>query len=117
MPDSKLHSYAHTERVLLRPWRIPMTADATSIMRHLTHCINGGYAAGYYSYKWAEVLAADAFTRFKKEGVMNPETGAAFRKTILSVGDGKPAAEAYRDFMGRDPNPDALLEAHGLITK
>ena len=102
---------------LLRPWRISMTADATSIMRHLTHCINGGYAAGYYSYKWAEVLAADAFTRFKKEGVMNPETGAAFRKTILSVGDGKPAAEAYRDFMGRDPNPDALLEAHGLITK
>lgn len=102
---------------LLRPWRIPMTVDATSIMRHLTHCINGGYAAGYYSYKWAEVLAADAFTRFKKEGIMNPETGAAFRKTILSVGDGKPAAEAYRDFMGRDPNPDALLEAHGLITK
>ena len=48
---------------------------------------------------------------------MNPETGAAFRKTILSVGDGKPAAEAYRDFMGRDPNPDVLLEAHGLITK
>ena len=100
---------------LLRPWRIPMTADATSMMRHLTHCINGGYAAGYYSYKWAEVLAADAFTRFKKEGIMNPATGAAFRKAVLSAGDSKPAAEVYRDFMGRDPNPDALLEAHGLI--
>ena len=99
---------------LLRPWRIAMTDDATSMMRHLTHCINGGYAAGYYSYKWAEVLAADAFTRFKKEGVMNEKTGADFRKYILSVGDGKPAAEAYRDFMGRDPNPDALLQSHGL---
>ena len=99
---------------LLRPWRIAMTADAPSIMRHLTHCINGGYAGGYYSYKWAEVLAADAFTRFKKEGVMNEKTGADFRKFILSVGDGKPAAEAYRDFMGRDPNPDALLQSHGL---
>lgn len=100
---------------LLDPWRIPMTHPSPSIMRHLTHCVNGGYAGGYYSYKWAEVLAADAFSRFAKEGVMNPATGADFRKCILSVGDGKPAAEAYRDFMGRDPNPDALLQSQGLV--
>lgn len=100
---------------LLDPWRLPMSMSAPSFMRHLTHCITGGYAAGYYSYKWAEVLSADAFTRFKKEGIMNPATGAAFREAVLSKGDSKGAAEVYRDFMGRDPNPDALLEAQGLV--
>ena len=99
---------------LLDPWRIPFTVDSPSIMRTLTHCITGGYAAGYYSYKWAEVLAADAFSRFKHEGLMNEKTGADYRACILSKGDAKPAGELYRDFMGRDPNPDALLELQGL---
>ncbi|MBQ2380690.1 MAG: M3 family metallopeptidase [Akkermansia sp.] len=100
---------------LLDPWRLPMSVSAPSFMRHLTHCITGGYSAGYYSYKWAEVLSADAFTRFKKEGIMNPATGAAFREAVLSKGDSKDAAAVYRDFMGRDPNPDALLQAQGLV--
>ncbi len=100
---------------LLDDWRLPMSVQAPSFMRHLTHCINGGYSAGYYSYKWAEVLSADAFTRFRKEGLLNPATGAAFREAVLSQGDSKSAAEVYRDFMGRDPNPDALLETQGLI--
>lgn len=100
---------------LLDPWTVPYSRTAPSIMRHLTHCINGGYAAGYYSYKWAEVLSADAFTRFAREGVLNKSTGAAFREAVLSKGDSKSAAEVYRDFMGRDPNPDALLQAQGLI--
>lgn len=100
---------------LLRPWRIASPVEGPSIMRHLTHCITGGYSAGYYSYKWAEVLAADAFTRFKKEGVMNAKTGADYRSTILKQGDSKPASEVYKDFMGRDPNPDALLQSQGLI--
>lgn len=99
---------------LLEPWRMPMTQPTPSIFRSLTHCMSGGYAAGYYSYKWAEVLAADAFTRFRKEGVMNAETGAAYRESILSKGDSKPAAALFRDFMGRDPNPDALLQIQGL---
>jgi oligopeptidase A len=79
-----------------------------------THIFAGGYAAGYYSYLWAEVLSADAFNRFENEGIFNRDTGAAYRKSILAVGGSRPALESFVEFRGREPQPDALLKSYGL---
>jgi oligopeptidase A len=84
-----------------------------------SHIFAGGYAAGYYSYKWAEVLSADAFSAFEEvrdaKGVLDAETGARFRDEILAVGGSRPAAESFRAFRGREPQVDALLRHSGMI--
>ncbi len=99
---------------MLAPYTAPFSVQAPSVMRNLMHCFQGGYAAGYYSYKWSETLSADAFLRFKQDGLFNAETGAAYRKAILEKGASVPADAAFRAFMGRDVNPDALLESQKL---
>ncbi|WP_115709313.1 M3 family metallopeptidase [Legionella sainthelensi] len=79
-----------------------------------SHIFAGGYAAGYYSYSWAEVLSSDAFSRFEEEGVLNPQTGHDFLHHILEVGSSKKAAEAYKEFRGRPATIDALLRHNGI---
>jgi oligopeptidase A len=84
-----------------------------------SHIFAGGYSAGYYSYKWAEVLSADAFAAFEEAGLENDAavraTGRRFRATVLAKGGGRHPADVYRDFRGKDPSPDALLRHNGLL--
>jgi len=94
-----------TAKVQIMPY-----IEGTAIAPSFSHIFSGGYSAGYYSYKWAEVLDADAFELFKEKGIFNKEVAESFRKNILSKGNLEDADLLYRNFRGRDPKPDALLK-------
>jgi oligopeptidase A len=79
-----------------------------------SHIFAGGYSAGYYSYKWAEVLSADAWSAFQEHGVLDPETGRRFRREVLEAGGSRPAMDSFKAFRGREPEIDALLRQEGM---
>jgi len=89
--------------------------DYNRFPNNFSHIFAGGYAAGYYSYKWAEVLSADAYSQFEENGVLDPETGMRFWKEVLAVGGSRPALESFVAFRGREPKMDALLRHNGMI--
>jgi peptidyl-dipeptidase Dcp len=89
----------------------------TGISPSFQHIFSGGYAAGYYSYKWAEVLSADVFELFRDRGIFDPETAGSLRRCILSRGGSRPPLDLFREFRGRDPDPQALLREEGLLDR
>lgn len=98
------------------PYSMPLAEDR--FLCTFAHIFAGGYAAGYYSYKWAEVMSADAFSAFEDVGLDNEEqvkkVGMKFRDTVLSLGGGEDPMTVFKSFRGREPSPEALLRHSGL---
>ena len=103
------------EKETLKATELLPSVEETRISTSFSHIFQGGYAAGYYSYKWAEVLDADAFELFQEKGVFNAETSLSFEKNILSAGGSEHPSLLYARFRGREPKPDALLKRSGLV--
>jgi oligopeptidase A len=108
-----------TSRAIADEYGVISQPEISRWINSFSHIFAGGYAAGYYSYKWAEVLSADAYSAFEEAAkltgsVLNAETGKRYREEILEVGGSRPAAESFKAFRGREPSIDALLRHGGL---
>lgn len=103
------------EKKVLAPYLTLPAVDGTAVCPSFGHIFSGGYSAGYYSYKWAEVLEADAFALFQEHGVFDRETAGRFRKNILERGSSEDEGILYRNFRGHDPEPEALLRKLGIV--
>ncbi|MHC1732322.1 MAG: M3 family metallopeptidase [Bacteroidales bacterium] len=102
------------ERAAMAPAELLPPADGACMSVSFAHLFAGGYAAGYYGYKWAEVLDADAFSIFRERGIFDRETALSFRRTILERGGSREPDELFRDFRGREPSVDPLIERSGF---
>jgi len=112
-PDGALTPLQLLERVR-KEVAVVLPPDYNRFPNNFSHIFAGGYAAGYYSYKWAEVLSADAYSLFEEMGVLSSEAGERFRREILGVGGSRPALESFIAFRGREPTIDALLRHSGM---
>lgn len=104
------------EKTVMKQTELLPDVPGTLMSTSFSHIFQGGYSAGYYSYKWAEVLDADAFELFQERGVFDVDTAQSFQKNILSAGGSEHPSILYKRFRGRDPKPDALLKRAGLIS-
>jgi oligopeptidase A len=124
--DMRLHDESRADRPVAVQQTLDQVRDEVAVLKppsfnrfqnSFSHIFAGGYAAGYYSYKWAEVLSADCYAAFE-EAANNPEalaaTGRRFLEEILSMGGSRPAIESFRSFRGREPSPEALLRHSGM---
>ena len=103
------------ERELQKDTELLPPVEGTSVSSSFSHIFQGGYASGYYSYKWAEVLDADAFEFFQEKGIFNKDTADLFKKHVLSAGGSEHPMELYKRFRGKEPSPEALLRRTGML--
>jgi oligopeptidase A len=113
-PEPAKRSLLETLADVRRQVAVIRYPDFNRMAHSFGHIFGGGYAAGYYSYKWAEVLSADAYAAFEESGVLNPETGAKFRREVLARGGSRPALESFIAFRGRKPDMEPLLRHNGM---
>merc|ERR1719161_265149 len=119
-PDAPGASPFALQKQIADQYMVLKPLDEDRFLCSFGHIFAGGYSAGYYSYKWAEILSADSFAAFEEAGLDNDEeirrVGRRFRDTVLSMGGGKHPSEVFKAFRGRDPSPEALLRHSGLAT-